>query len=66
MSDPRDKTHFTLVFEGDLSSFEKSPLKTETPFGIPVAAGFGDAFAKINELEESLDCAGERLMGEDI
>ena len=54
MSDPRDKTHFTLVFEGDLSSFEKNPLKTETPFGTPIAVGYGDAFAEIDHLESRI------------
>lgn len=50
--------YFTLVFKGSLREFEKNPLKTKTPFGIPWAAGVGDAFAQIDRLLEEIDdCA---------
>src|SRR5690606_3086729 len=44
---------FTLVFEGDLRAHPDNPHKTETPFGFPVAAGIGDAFAEFDALEAS-------------
>ena len=46
--------YFTLVFRGNIREF-KDPLKTETPFGIPVAAGIGDAYAENEELRELLE-----------
>ncbi len=47
---PSDKSKFfTLVFEGDIRTFKKNPLTTETPFGIPFAAGVGDAFWDLDE-----------------
>lgn len=33
--------YFALVFEGDLRKFEGNPLKTVTPFGVPIACGLG-------------------------
>jgi hypothetical protein len=47
-----DREYFTLVFEGDISKFKGNPLKTETPFGVPFAAGMGNAFDKIENIEE--------------
>lgn len=44
--------YFTLVFEGDIRKFKDNPLKTETPFGVPVAAGIGNAFDVIEKLED--------------
>lgn len=46
-----DGDYFTLVFRGDIRTFKGNPLKTETPFGIPVAASVGDALERIAELE---------------
>jgi len=43
---------FTLAFEGDIRAFEGNPLKTDTPFGRPVASGIGDAFDEIDMLTE--------------
>lgn len=60
-----EKEYFTLVFAGDITQFKGNPLATETPFGIPVAVGEGDAFAEIEELEDRLDGAGEALRGDD-
>ena len=54
--------YFTLVFKGDIRAFKGNPLKTETPFGVPVAAGVGDAFQQINELEEKIDDINSRPM----
>jgi len=45
--------YFTLVFQGDICDF-KEPLKTETVFGVPFAAGVGDAFAETEQLEAQL------------
>lgn len=55
MSD--DRKYFTLVFEGDITKFKGNPLKTETPFGVPYAAGLGDAFAKLDKIDEIEDAA---------
>ena len=46
---------FTLVFEGDLRKIKLNPFKTETPFGIPVAAAVGDALEENDELRDCLD-----------
>lgn len=54
MSDKRDDGYFTLVFKGDIRAFKGNPFKAETPFGIPVAVGVGDAFDRIAELEAKL------------
>jgi len=45
--------YFTLVFRGSIRDF-KEPLKTETVFGVPFAAGVGDAFAETEQLEAQL------------
>ena len=50
-----DAEYFTIVFEGDIRKFDLNPFKTKTPFGIPVVVGLGDAFARIDELEEQLN-----------
>lgn len=55
MSD--DRKYFTLVFEGDITKFKGNPLKTETPFGVPHAAGLGDAFAQLDKIDEIEDAA---------
>ena len=47
-----DKTHFTLVFEGDIGKFERNPLRTETPFGVPIVAGRGNAFEEVDRITE--------------
>jgi hypothetical protein len=52
-----DRDYFTLVFKGDITKFKGSPLKTETPFGVPVAAGLGDAFQKLENIFEIEDAA---------
>jgi len=48
---------FTLVFEGDITKFKGNPLKTETPFGVPVAAGLGNAFDELENIHEIEDAA---------
>lgn len=50
-----EHSYFTLVFKGDISAFPKNPLKVETPFGVPVACGTGDAFKRIDDLEQRID-----------
>jgi len=56
--------YFTLVFRGSIRDF-KEPLKTETPFGIPVAACVGDAFAETDRIEQ-LEAALRKIAnGED-
>jgi hypothetical protein len=57
MSD-EDK-YFTLVFKGNIRKFKHNPLRTKTQFGVPVAAGVGDAFAKIDQLEEEIGRAAD-------
>jgi hypothetical protein len=44
---------FTLVFAGDIRSFDFNPLTTETPFGVPYAVGIGDAFQELEQLAEA-------------
>lgn len=50
-----DRGYFTLVFKGNLRGFEGNPLKTETPFGMPVACGYGNAFEQVDALEGMLE-----------
>ena len=61
MKDQRDREKltkaFTLVFEGDIRRFKMNPLATETPWGIPYAAGMGDAFEQIDQLEATISSA---------
>lgn len=54
-------THFTLVFNGDIRKFDRNPLQTNTPFGRPIAAGMGDAFAEFDEFCETRDDLLETL-----
>lgn len=53
MTDKRK--YFTLVFEGDIREFKLNPLTTETPFGIAIVAGVGNAFEELDELREQLE-----------
>lgn len=53
----RETDSFTLVFEGNIRKFDKNPLMLETEFGTAYAAGVGDAFAKIDALEEKMERA---------
>lgn len=50
--DGMEREYFTLVFRGDLRKFKGNPLKTETPFGVPIAASLGDALVELNKLTE--------------
>ncbi len=54
MHDPRVCEYFTLVFKGDIRKFKENPLKTETPFGVAIIAGIGNAFEELDELRERL------------
>lgn len=49
------KSHFTLVFEGDIRKFNRNPLLTDTPFGRPIIAGMGNAFAEFDEFTAVAD-----------
>ena len=55
MKDPRDVAEptkaFTMVLEGDIRSFKKNPLTTETPWGIPYAVSMGVALEEIDKLK---------------
>lgn len=51
MSEPK---YFTLVFEGDIRDFKGNPLKTKTPFGVPVSSGIGNAFDEIEQLHQQI------------
>jgi hypothetical protein len=46
-----DRKFFTLVFEGNLAAFDGNPFRTETPFGVPFAAGYGNALEQVDQLE---------------
>jgi hypothetical protein len=54
-----DKQYFTLVFEGDIRAYKGNPLKTETPFGVPVAVGVGNAFDQIESLEDQIGASDD-------
>lgn len=56
-----DREYFTLVFEGDLTKFQGNPLKIETPFGVAFAAGLGNAFDKLENIEEIAEAAQKLL-----
>lgn len=56
-----DQRYFTAVFECNITKFAGNPLKTETPFGVPVAVGIGDAFDKLAHIEE-IEEAAEALL----
>jgi hypothetical protein len=60
MSDD-DRQFFTLVFEGDITKFEGNPMRTPTPFGVPVASGIGNAFDVIENIHEIEDAANNLL-----
>jgi len=52
-----EKSFFTIVFEGDIGSFEKNPLKTETPFGTPLIIARGNALDELDTLRGIVDKA---------
>ena len=54
MNDPRDKTCFTVLFEGDLSKHAGNPLLYKSGFGKVLAISYGNVFAERDELEEKL------------
>jgi hypothetical protein len=55
MSSKRE--YFTLVFEGDITKIQGNPMKIETPYGLPVASGMGNAFDALENLHEIEDAA---------
>jgi len=55
-----DRTHFTIVFEGDITKLRES-LKMETAYGKPVASGAGNAFDVIEGIHEIEDAATKLL-----
>ena len=55
--------YFTLVFRGDICDF-KEPLKTKTVFGVPVAAGVGDAFAIGEAIEQRIEALEAQLVSD--
>ena len=52
---PETDEYFTLVFKGNLRNFQGNPLRTETPFGIPIVCGIGDAFEEADGLRAQLE-----------
>jgi hypothetical protein len=50
----RAKERFTLVFAGDLTTFDANPHTTDTPFGCPIASALGDKLAECDGLEEQV------------
>jgi len=56
-----DRTHFTIVFEGDITKLKGNPLKMETAYGKPVASGAGNAFDVIEGIHEIEDAATKLL-----
>lgn len=53
---------FTLVFEGNIRKLDRNPLRTETPFGVPYAAGIGNAFEMSDNLLDALKTAHKWLL----
>lgn len=49
------RDYFTLVFKGDIGDHFANPLITNTPFGIPVASGKGNAFDEGDALIDALE-----------
>lgn len=48
--------YFTLVFKGDIRKLDFNPLKTEAGvYGLPWAAGKGNAFDEIESLHDEMD-----------
>ena len=56
-----DREYFTLVFKGDITKIQGNPMKIETIYGMPVASGVGNAFEKLNKIDEIADAA-ERVL----
>lgn len=52
---------FTVVFEGDIRKLKGNPLRYETEFGKPIAAGIGNAFDKIENIIEIEEAAMKLL-----
>jgi hypothetical protein len=48
---------FTVVFEGDITKLPGNPLRYETVYGKPVAAGIGNAFDKLERIVEIEEAA---------
>jgi len=55
------RAFFTLVFAGDLRSIKRNPLQTATPFGRPIVAGLGNAFAEFDEVVAKRDALVDAL-----
>lgn len=50
-----NREYFTLVFKGDIGKFKNNPMNTTTIYGIPEAAGRGDAFDDVERMREALE-----------
>jgi hypothetical protein len=51
----------TVFFDIDVRSFDQSPFKIDTPFGLPQTIGRGNTFERHDLLEMALKDACERL-----
>lgn len=49
-----DRSHFTVVFRGNIRDLPKGPFNIESGFGEAVSSGYGNAFEKADALEEAL------------
>lgn len=49
-----DSEYFTLVFAGDIGAVQGNPFHIITPYGTPIAVGRGNAFDRIDELEDEV------------
>lgn len=56
-----DAKYFTLVFAGDITKIKGNPMKIETIYGVPVASGMGNAFDKLEKIDEIADAAHSLL-----
>ncbi len=52
-----DREYFTLVFKGDITKLGQNPHKIETPFGFAVASGMGNAFDRLEDIDEIAEAA---------
>ena len=50
-----NRDYFTLVFQGDIGKFKNNPLKTETPYGVPISVARGHSFEEADMLIDAVE-----------
>ncbi len=54
------RKYVTMVFECNLKTVAGNPFKIETPYGIPISVGLGDAFTERDDLEDEIETLCEK------